>query len=504
MDLPTLGIALRPPACAPACRWTGFRATCLTKIGWAILTVALCLGSVASAGQEDVAARPNVILCMADDLGWGDTGYNGHPVLRTPNLDQMAREGVRFDRFYSAGPVCSPTRASCVTGRHPFRQGIYTANAGHLKPEEIDLAEVLKEHGYTTGHFGKWHLGTLTQEVVESNRGGPRGRAHYSPPWENGFDACFSTEAKVPTWDPMVKPVKEADARGWNALAAGLPRTAYGTHYWEGPGRMATANLEGDDSRIIMDRAIPFIRRAVEAGDPFLAVIWFHAPHLPVVAGPEYAALYPGQDDYTRNYYGAITALDAQVGRLRSELRELGVERRTMLWFCSDNGPEGQAGSAPGTAGPFRGRKRSLYEGGVRVPGLLVWPERFPEPRVITTPCVTSDYLPTVLDFLGVKVPALERRPVDGLSLVPWLEGRVLKRPSAIGFQSGKQQAWTGNRYKLYTPDAGRTWELYDLQDDPAESRNLAQDEPDRVQSMQAGLQDWLNSCRSSDEGADY
>jgi arylsulfatase A-like enzyme len=122
---------------------------------------------------------PNVVLVMTDDQGWGDVGYNGHPALKTPNLDQMAEEGITFERFYSGAPVCSPTRGSCLTGRHPFRYGIYHANVGHMKKEEITLAEVLKMQGFTTGHFGKWHLGTLTKTVKEANRGGQRGAAHY-------------------------------------------------------------------------------------------------------------------------------------------------------------------------------------------------------------------------------------------------------------------------------------------------------------------------------------
>jgi hypothetical protein len=203
--------------------------------------------------------RPNIILCMTDDQGWGDTGYNGHPVLKTPNLDQMAREGIRFDRFYAGAPVCSPTRGSCLTGRHPYRYGIHFANVGHIKKEEITLAEVLRMQGYTTGHFGKWHLGVLTKTVKESNRGGPRGVKHYSSPWENGFDACFSTEAKVPTWDPMKKPAKPANRKAWHCLSKGEQFVPYGTHYWTGPGQMVTENLDGDDSRVIMDRAIPFL-----------------------------------------------------------------------------------------------------------------------------------------------------------------------------------------------------------------------------------------------------
>ncbi len=132
--------------------------------------------------QADQPARPNIVLMMADDQGWGDVGYRGHKVLQTPHLDRMAAEGVRLDRFYAAAPVCSPTRGSMLTGRHPFRYGIFGANVGHVPPAEVTIAELLSRAGYRTGHFGKWHLGTLTTTVVESNRGGPRGAKNYSIP----------------------------------------------------------------------------------------------------------------------------------------------------------------------------------------------------------------------------------------------------------------------------------------------------------------------------------
>src|SRR4051794_17424401 len=148
---------------------------------------------------------PNVILAMADDLGWGDVGYNGSPVIRTPHLDAMSRSGIRFDRFY-VPTVCSPTRGGCLTGRHPYRYGIFTANLGRLPGQERTLAEALKTRGYATAHFGKWHLGTLTKSQADSNRGGPAGAGDYSPPWDHGFDVTFSTEAKVPSWDPLWKP----------------------------------------------------------------------------------------------------------------------------------------------------------------------------------------------------------------------------------------------------------------------------------------------------------
>lgn len=456
------------------------------------------LASVATVAGA--AGKPNVILCMADDLGWGDTGFSGHDVLKTPNLDRMAREGLRFDRFYAGAPVCSPTRASCLTGRHPYRFGITFANVGHMKPEEFTLAEVLREKGYATGHFGKWHLGTLTTTVKDGNRGKDGDARNYSPPWENGFEVCFSTESKVPTWDPMAKP---SNGKGdyWNALRPGDAVKEYGTHYWLGPDRMAKENLEGDDSRIIMDRVIPFIQKAVEQKKPFFAVVWFHAPHLPVVAGPKFYGMYEGQDDLKRNYFGCITAMDEQVGRLRQALADAGVADDTMLWFCSDNGPEQ---GTPGRTNGLRDRKRSLHEGGVRVPGLLVWPGMIKGGRVTTMPCSTSDYLPTVLEVLGYPLPEASRRPYDGVSLLPLIRGQAEIRPCPIGFESQKQVALTDNRYKLHSGDGGKTFQLYDLVDDPGEKTNIAEKHPEVVAAMVKTVTVWRSSCATSAMGKDY
>ena len=444
--------------------------------------------------------RPNVILCMADDQGWGDTAYNGHPVLKTPNLDSMAANGIRFDRFYSGAPVCSPTRGSCLTGRHPFRYGIFSANVGHMPGEEKTLAEVLRSLGYATGHFGKWHLGTLTTEIEDSNRGGPDGADHYSPPWENGFDVCFSTEAKVPTWNPMITP--DPSAGGVRNETPGEP---FGTYYWTGPGERAEENLAGDDSRVIMDRAIPFIREAIKRDVPFFAVIWFHAPHLPAVAGERYRSMYDGYSEDERHFWGCITALDEQVGRLRKELRSLGIENDTMLWYTSDNGPEGKSaeGRTRGTTGPFRGRKRSLHEGGVRVPGILEWPAVVKTPRVVTAPCSTLDYGLTVLDALGLSPDRLGS-PIDGISLMPLIVGKTTSRPSPIAFESGKQWSLSDNRYKLITTDGGETYMLYDIVDDPGEKNDLIAEKPNIADAMKETLETWRVSCDRSRGGADY
>jgi len=431
--------------------------------------------------------RPNVILAMTDDQGWGDTAYNGHPVLKTPTLDAMARAGLRFNRFYSGAPVCSPTRGSAITGRHPYRYGITFANVGHMRPEEITLAEALKTQGYVTGHFGKWHLGTLTKAEKDSNRGGPRGVEHYSPPWENGFDVCFSTEAKVPTWNPMQKPGTDQ---------------AYGTAYWTGPETKASENLAGDDSRIIMDRALPFIRDAVKQRKPFLAVIWFHTPHEPVLAGEKYLKMYEGTgSEKERHYYGCLTAMDEQMGRLRDELRRLGVAGNTMLWFSADNGPEHKNG--PGSTGGLRGRKRDLFEGGIRVPGLLEWPARIARPRTTDVPCSTSDYFPTVLAALGFHM-AGQPEPIDGIDLLPLIDGRMDERPRPIAFESRSQIALVDNRWKLLTRDKGKSWMLFDLAADPAETNDLSATHPEIVARMKETLQAWRASCRASLAGKDY
>lgn len=460
---------------------------------------AFCLAGC-STKQPGNSASPNIILCMADDLGWGDVGCNGHPLIKTPNLDQMSMSGIHFERFYSAAPLCSPTRGSSLTGRHPYRYGVYSANVGHLPDEEITLAELLRAQEYATGHFGKWHLGTLTTELEESNRGGPRGQEHFSPPWHNGFDVCFSTEAKVPTWDPMVMP--EADIRGVEPAKAGQP---YGTYYWTGPGERVTENLEGDDSRLIMDRALDFINQATAEKEPFFAVIWFHTPHSPVVAGPEFLAEYGGLSEAEKHYYGCITALDQEMGRLRSALRETGVAEDTMLWFCSDNGPEGdgESGRCLGSTGPFRGRKRSLLEGGVRVPAFLEWPRAIDTRQVVQIPCCTSDYFPTVLDLLGLEI-ASHPHHLDGISLLPLIEGKMDLRPQPIGFQSARQMSWVENRYKLYTADEGATWALYDIIDDPGETTDLSSRKPDIVLSLKGQLDRWTESCRNSLRGEDY
>lgn len=477
-----------------------------------VLTVFQSCSSSKAPTDTEVQARPNVILVMADDLGWGDVGYNGHPVIKTPHLDAMAAAGARFDRFYSAGPVCSPTRGSCLTGRNPNRYGIFSANIGHLRQQEVSLAQVFKEKGYATGHFGKWHLGTLFPDF--SGKGPNRKPAeNYMTPGMTGFDEWFATEFAVATYDPYVRDDEHSHSKYWKE--DGDPRVLYVEN-----GKAVEEELKGCDSEIIMDRTIPFIEEAVATQQPFFTVIWFHAPHAPVVGHPKYMKeLYADHSEPEQHFYSVVTALDAQVGRLRSKLAELGVADNTIIAFTSDNGPEGNPGKRgrfQGSAGDLRGRKRSLYEGGIRVPGLIEWPSQIAPGTVISTPTVTSDYFPTFCSVLGYE--SLPERPYDGISLLNMLEGKQEKRERPIGFyfRGQRQEALIDDRYKLVHnlgekrpgADNGSTpfarYELYDLLEDPSETDNLAPAHPEITQKMSKELQDFVASCQRSDAGEDY
>ncbi len=445
---------------------------------------------------------PNIILLMADDQGWGDTAYNGHPHLRTPNLDSMAANGAVFERFYAASAVCSPTRGSVMTGRHPLRYGICHANCGHIKAEEITLGEMARKTGYVTGHFGKWHLGTLTKDTVEANRGGrPKFDADYAPPWDHGFDVSFVTESKVPTWNPMITPPRSSGDVN-KSLKEGEP---FNTAYWTGPRQMATENLEGDDSRVIMDRVIPFIENAVNEKKPFLSIIWFHTPHLPVLTGEVYRKPYNHLSEDQQHYYGVITAMDQQVGRLRKKLKSLGISEKTVVFYTSDNGPEGKSakGRTQGSTRGLKGRKRSLNEGGIRVPGIMEWPGKVKPGTRVKIPCFTSDYFPTVAHILGLDLKEY-KRPFDGTDLLPIAQGEVKQRFKPLAFEFQDQLALIDNNYKIYSRDGGESFELYNLAFDSGEMINLATKDSGRLDKMVSIWRKWKISQENSAQGNDY
>jgi len=300
---------------------------------------------------------------------------------------------------------------------------------------------------------------------------------------------------------PGVKGGWQNGKKGWDYIKDRSTAEDYGTFYWNEKGEIVRDNLEGDDSRVIMDRVVPFVEQAAQQKQPFFAVVWFHTPHLPVVAGPKYAAMYPEAGDFERNYYGCVTAMDEQIGRLRAVLKEAGVAEDTMIWFCSDNGPEG-GNSSPGSAAHFKGRKRSLNEGGVRVPGILEWPARVKAGTVTEFPAVTSDYLPTILD--AVQAEYVGARPLDGISLLPLIAGEVSERSQGIGFESRGAMAWSTQQYKIYRKGKGKPWELYDLIQDPSESTDLSKQQPEIVATLAKEFEAWQASCLRSDQGEDY
>jgi arylsulfatase A-like enzyme len=441
---------------------------------------------------------------MSDDHGWFDVGFNGNTEIKTPNMDALSAKGVIFDRFYSASAVCSPTRASLITGRNPLRINIPYANNGHLKREEITIPEILKQHGYETGHFGKWHLGTLTQSELDANRGGrEKYKDEYTIPTEHGYDTYFCTESKVPTYDPLIYPARfiegESKRYGWRAVGNNDSVKSYGTAFWSGANKKVSKNLDGDDSQLIIDRVIPFIEGAQNKKQPFFTTVWFHTPHLPVVCDSAHRNLYDGMDLQKQIYYGAITAMDEQIGRLWHKLEELGIADNTILFYCSDNGPEEQT---PGSTGVFRERKRSLYEGGVRVPAFAIWPNKFNSGKRIDFPMVTSDYLPTILDLLSINFP--DNRPVDGMSVLDAINGKIKEREKPIGFICKPNMSWVEHQYKLIGNINGENFEMYDLINDKSEEENIIDNYPQIAEEMKANLSEWLKSVENSKRGEDY
>ena len=358
------------------------------------LRLLFALGSLATSALAASAPRPNIVLMMADDQGWGETGYNGHPHVQTPALDEMARTALRLDRFYAASPVCSPTRASVMTGRHANRSGAFAPNWS-TRPEEITIAQILKQAGYRTGHFGKWHIGAVKKESPLN-------------PHRMGFDEYLSHD---------------------NFFEMNPPLSHNGA-----PPEI----VPGEGSAVVVEAALKFARQVRGENRPFFIVVHFGSPHDP----------YSGQSDDTARYakvgapighrFAEITAMDRAIGTFRTALRALNVRDNTLLWYNSDNGitwegiPEEQRKDL--FNGGWRGHKGEIYEGGVLVPAIIEWPAVIRTPRVSSVRCVTSDILPTILELLGLKHPA-PQRPLDGISLKPLLiDGTMRDRPSPIGF----------------------------------------------------------------------
>jgi arylsulfatase A-like enzyme len=488
-----------------------------------LIGIVCALSSFVSADQ-----RPNIVLLMGDDHGWDETGYNGHPHLHTPVLDEMAASGLRMDRFYSAHPSCSPTRGSVMTGRHPNRYGTFAPNYS-IRGEEISIAHILSDAGYACGHFGKWHLGPVKADSPTN-------------PGAMGFDQWLSHDNFF-------------ELNPWFSLSGGPPQ-----------------QYQGESSQIVIEQTIRFLSKAKQDGKPLLAVVWFGSPHEPYSGLAEDLALYDDlPEDYAQKQvrltsnetgrptkrplnevlqerYAEITAMDRSIGQLRQWLSDNDLRSNTLLWYCGDNGTPGDGI----VTSPFRGQKGNLYEGGIRVPGLIQWPQRITDSRASSMNTVTSDMLPTICEIVGVAVPD---RPMDGISLKGLIDGDISERPDPICFWSfdtsgeangqpyidaERQQGTTplvkmmgdlhtrnfrnfhhpeitprdydgslailGNRYKLVVKSrrGESNKELFDVRSDPGEESNLIETNPEMASQLEQQLRRWQQSVLQSLTGADY
>lgn len=450
-------------------------------------------------------SKPNIVFMMADDYGYGDTQYNGGPAT-TPNLNVMASSpySIRLDRYYSGGPVCSPTRGTVLTGRNHNRYCVWTANAGNncndfacpekkpLPPSEITVADILSKEGYMTAMFGKWHLG----DFKKLDGGNPKWPV--SHPGMHGFQEWWATERSAPTV---------------NINCACFDKDLCVNGHYNGPPPCTnyytvqnnklvnyTKPENGDDAHFIVSQFENFLEK--HSSKPFFVYLPFHNVHIRYLAYEGYIANYTkaGYDQNHIDYYGAISAMDAAVGRVRSLLRKYNISENTMLWFTSDNGP---AVGTPGSASFLRGHKGQLYEGGIRVPGIIEWPAYITSNRASNYTVVSSDLMPTVCDVLNVKCP--NDRPIDGKSIMPLIKGEKTTRGSSMAwmfevpdnFDSSYNAVLSADRFKLfasYKKGKIESSELYDLINDRSEAKDVKGENPDTYEEMRKELEEWRQS----------
>ena len=430
---------------------------------FALNALFLTLGT-ATAFAADNATRPNIILVMADDMGWGETSYNQHPILKTPNLDAMAASGLRFDRFYAGAPNCSPTRATVMTGRSNDRGGVQ--NHGYaLRRQEKTIAQALRAAGYVTAHFGKWHLNGFR------GPGAPILGTDDHNPGEFGFDEWLSVTNFFDR-DPLMSRKGKFE------------------------------EFKGDSSEIIVDEALKFIGKNRGGPKPMFTVIWFGSPHAPYIAAAADKTAFGSLNKGSQDHYGELVAMDRSIGTLRRSLREMGIAENTLVWFCSDNG--GLPDITPGTVGGLRGFKNTVYEGGLRVPAIIEWPAMIKTPRITSHPAGTVDIFPTIAEVTRLPASAM-LKPIDGMSLKPLFTTEVRERTKPLAFRHQGRAALVDNRYKIVSQKlAAGTFELYDLESDPKETKDLMATRPEIGRRLQQALIAWNESVNASVEGKDY
>ena len=409
-------------------------------------------------------ALPNIVLIIADDLGWGDLGVYGHPTIRTPRLDALAAEGTRLTSFYVASPSCSPSRAAFLTGRYPIRTGVNGAlgpdATSGLRPAEITLAEALKPAGYRTALVGKWHLGTQAGML----------------PVDQGFDRYFGLLYS----NDMIRPWVQTDR----------PLHLY---------RDRTPIVQPVDQTTLTDRyteeAIAFVRAS--RGEPFLLVLTHSMPHVPLAVADRF------RGRSAAGLYGdVIESLDWSTGAILDSLQDEGLRDNTIVIFTSDNGPWAEmpprmfSGDTikpwdAGSAGPFRGSKASTWEGGMREPFIVRWPGHVPAGRTSDAFLTALDVFPTLLKLAGVALPT--DRPVDGFDVMATLAGTAdSPRREFFYLNNGNLEGVRRDRWKLRVvrsaPKVPAVPQLFDLVSDPYERFDAAARQPELVEQLAARM----------------
>jgi len=419
------------------------------------------------------ARKPNVILIMTDDQGSADMPSYGSVDLQTPAMEKLASRGVRFTRFYSGAPVCSPSRAALLTGRYPLRAGL-TGNAasnagGHGMPtEQVTMAEMFKAAGYTTAHIGKWHLGYTEGEM----------------PNQQGFDHSFGH-------------------------MGGCIDNYSHFFYWNGPNRhdlyrngeevFYSGRFFGD---LMVEEASEFMTK--NRDKPFFIYFAINMPHYPYQGDPKWLAHYK-ELPYPRNLYAAfLSTCDERMGQLIEKVKVLGLDKETIIVYQSDNGhsTEERAHRGGGSAGIYRGEKFSLYEGGIRLPAVISWPGQLPEGAVRSAMVHSCDWMPTLAGLCGIK---LLNEDIDGLDILPVIRSADAPTPhkELHWMQGGKKGNWSAmvGDWKLIGSVATKNGnteykpkELYNLNQDPSEQENLLNINPDQTQRLLKTHTDWFEA----------
>lgn len=446
-----------------------------------VVAYSLTLATICSYACCWAADRPNVLLILTDDQGSIDLNCYGAKDLATPCLDGLAQRGVRFSQFYAAAPVCSPSRAALLTGRYPQRAQLATnagcqPGEGGMPAAQITLAELLKEAGYTTGHVGKWHLG-YTPELMPLGQGFDYSFGHMS--------GCIDNYSHFFYW---------AGPNRHDLWENGMEVWAEGRYFPD----------------LMVERCNEFLSQ--NRSQPFFLYWAINIPHYPLQATERWRCHYADLPQPRSRYAAFVSTMDERVGQVLDHLRSLGLEDNTVVIFQSDQGhsTENRTFGGGGNAGPYRGAKFSLFEGGIRVPAIIRWPRSLPQGEVRNQLAVAVDWLPTILQLCDVPSPA---HRIDGRSLVDIIHRadapevhEVFHWESGRGMNGEPQWAVREGEWKLVgnpldtshaAPlEKGDELFLVDLAEDAGERVNLREKRPDIVEKMVKLHQEWLDDVK--------